>query len=140
MRLSARILGEFSTVNSFDYNAAGAEFMAGDATEIFFQLVDVEQHSQDNGFSPAGLRYVPDTGATLLVSVLNLDSSKQFSRIATQPFLSGRIDPSIWKFSLLATDPVKGTSSLKLTLTEGTVVHTALLKNILLASGTMDNC
>jgi hypothetical protein len=91
---------------------------AGDARDLYFQLVDAEHSSDDK--NPG--RYCPAAGSTLLVTLLNVDGAKQLAKVATQPF-SG--DSSIWKVAVGATDSVKGTIPLQFKLTEGGVVRQA---------------
>lgn len=114
MLLSARILESVSGVNSFDYVDQG-RFTEGDTPTIYLQLIDAAKDRPQDGFVPAGRRYMPIGGATLQVTFVNLDASKQVVRFATQPFPQ---DPSIWAVTLLATDAIRGTVSLRLLLSE----------------------
>ncbi len=136
MLLGARLLSGVSSVNAFDF-VSTVEATQGEAFDVYLQLIDKQRHTQAQGYDPAGLRYMPASGATLTVQVLNLDASKQLTRVASQPYAQ---DDSIWKFSILATDPVKGTVNLKLTLTEGAVVRTAYLQAALSVSGDQVTC
>lgn len=114
MKLSAKPLIEVGGVNNFIYSQQ-LKMMAGDPAEFYFQLVDLEQNPASCGFNPAGLRYMPQTISTLAITFINIDSAKQFTRFASQPFAQ---DPSIWKVELLATDPINGTVSINGVLTE----------------------
>lgn len=136
MKLSARLLTAIGGVNVFNYTTA-VEAIQGDRFDVYLQLIDIDQHKNSNGFYPEGLRYMPAVGATLSVQVLNLDTSKQFTRVATQPYSQ---DASIWKFSILTTDPVVGTVNLKLTLTEGATVRTIYLQGPLRVDGIFEQC
>ncbi len=71
---------------------------------------------------------MPAVGALLSATINHLDDAKKVTRSCTQPFAQ---DPSIWKLQVLATDYVKGTLDLKLTLTEGVVVTHCNLRNII---------
>jgi hypothetical protein len=114
MKFTGRPLINVSGVNDFLYSTQ-LEFYSGDAVTFYLQLVDLDRNQGQFGFNPAGLRYCPVTGATLSITFTNIDTSKQFSRIATQPFSQ---DASIWAVSILPTDPVNGTVSVRGNLTE----------------------
>jgi hypothetical protein len=118
MVLSARILNNVASANSFDW-ADQAEFTQGDTVDIYFQLIDTTVDKAVKGFVPGGRRYIPAAGATLSVKLDNIDDAVALTRSATQPF-SG--DLSIWKLTILATDAIVGTCALALTLTEGAKV------------------
>jgi hypothetical protein len=125
MLLSARFLNDVANVNSFEYAQVG-QFTKGEATSIYFQLIDESLDGALKGFAPAGRRYVPATGATLSVVVNSIDDAKKITRVATNPFPDDR---SIWKLDFLATDTISGTATLQLTLTEGSVVRKGIVKN-----------
>jgi hypothetical protein len=114
MLLTARILDNVAGVNSY-VPAQSVEFTEGDGPSIYLQLVDATKGRASGGFNPPGLRYMPASGSTLSVLFDNLDGAKQVTKTATQPF---PLDPSIWKVQLTPTDTVRGTCSLRLTLTE----------------------
>lgn len=119
MRLSLRILENCSSVNSYRY-AQQAEFTEGDApVDVYFQLVDSTLDLPEQGFSPAGRRYVPADGSTLLVTLDAVDSARKITRPGTQAFPG---DPSIWKIQVQAADGLRGTIHMKVQLTEGTKV------------------
>jgi hypothetical protein len=127
MLLSARILNNVTSVNGFEY-VASAEFTEGDAPTITFQLIDKSLDRHEQGFSPAGRRYMPAANATLQVVLPNINASKTVTRFATQPYAN---DPSIWQLTLQTTDQIRGTLDMQLTLTEGAkvtrgVVHAAI--------------
>lgn len=125
MLLSARFLNDVANVNSFEYAQVG-QFTQGEATSVYFQLIDASLDSALKGFDPAGRRYIPATGATLSVVVNSIDDAKKITRAATNPFPDDR---SIWKLDFLATDTISGTATLQLTLTEGLVIRKGLVKN-----------
>jgi hypothetical protein len=115
VRLSLRMLDSVSGVNNFNYaNSVG--MTEGDSPTVYFQLVDLSQDRADQGFVPAGRRYCPAAGATMTVNLLHVDDARKVVKTATQPFAN---DPSIWCFSLLPTDPVRGTVNVVVTLSEG---------------------
>lgn len=115
MLLSARPIKDVGSVNVFTW-ATQLEYTQGDTVDLYFMLVD---RTQDTRSDPPGRRYMPAAGATLQVTLDNIDQAKQLTRAATQPFTN---DPSIWKVSIIATDVIKGTCGLALALTEGTRV------------------
>lgn len=119
MMLSCRLLKNVDGVNSFDA-ATEVTFTEGDAASVYLQLVD-----EDTKLG----RYMPAVGATLEVTLDNLDSAKRVVRAATQPFAQ---DPSIWKVDVLPTDKVAGTVTLRLKLTEGLKVTRGSKKAALL--------
>lgn len=128
MLLSARILTDVSGVNAFVFTDA-VEFTEGDGPTIYFQLIDA---SLDRDLRPAGRRYMAASGAMLEVVVHSIDDAKKVTRYASQPFPQ---DPSIWALALTSTDKVKGTCSLKLTLTEGSKVTRGMADSVVRAYG-----
>ncbi len=115
MLLSARLLNNVSSVNSYD-SSFSTKFTEGDTVDIYLQLIDLNKDTSSN---PSGRRFVPATGAALTVTVKSVDTAKTLNKVCTNPY-SG--DLSIWKFSLNSTDLAKGTFSLQLALTEGAVI------------------
>ena len=118
MLLSCRFLNKVADVNTFSYTNQ-LNFTQGDTVTVYLQLVDASVDLPSDGFNPPYRRYMPAVGATLQVTISNLDQSKQIVRFASQPF---PLDPSIWSFPILATDKVVGTISILLKLTEGGVI------------------
>lgn len=114
MLLSARVLNDVASVNSFEY-ASNVAWMEGDATTLYFQLIDASLDTDMAGFNPSGRRYMPATGATLSVQLQNIDDAKVVNRTATQPFAG---DASIWSIQILATDALHGMPQMLLTLVE----------------------
>ncbi len=122
MLLSARILNNVSDVNSFEY-ATECKFTEGDTLYIYFQLIDL---NKDLNLKPPGRRFIPASGATLTATVHNIDASKILVKTATQPYAS---DTSIWRFQVTAADVLRGTYSIKLALTESSVVTRGVIKS-----------
>lgn len=125
MLLSARMLKDVSSVNSFESDTQ-LSWTESDALTIYFQLIDISLDKPEQGFQPGGRRYVPATGSTLSVVMENIDDSKAITRLAVQPFSQ---DGSIWSLSILATDKIRGTPQLRLTLTEPSKTTRGLVKN-----------
>ncbi len=121
MILSCRFLIDVAGVNSFEITDT-IEWFGGDVRNLDFQLVDISVDRAIQGFSPAGRRYMPAAGATMVVTLGSVNDANKVSRVATQPFAT---DSSIWRVPILATDPMKGTVSFKVTLTEGATVKTS---------------
>jgi hypothetical protein len=109
----------------------------GNPKDVYLRLVDSDQRPLTAGFNPPGLRYIPATGATLTVEFTNLDDAKVITRAASNPFSDDR---SIWLVSVLATDGIEGTVSLKLTLTEGAEVRTIFVKAAIAVSSFGEVC
>lgn len=104
MRLSIQTLSDLNSINSFE-TVDQVELTEGEGGTIAFMLIDQAK----------GRRYCPSDGATLQVIVDNIDSAKRLTRTATQPYDG---DLSIWTFSILPTDPIRGTVTLLIFLTE----------------------
>jgi len=114
MRFSLLPLIDMCSVNSFVY-ASEIQGVQGDPVDLYFQLVDLEKNTAQSGFYPGGLRYMPPASSTLQVVFKNVDTAKIVTRYASQPYAQ---DTSIWKVSVLATDPIAGTVNIKFVLTE----------------------
>lgn len=123
MILGVRFLSNVASVNSFDF-AASAEFAEGDTPQVYLQLTDASRCRSVDGWKPQGFRYAPAAGATLVAVVGNIDDARKLTRTCTQPFPG---DASVWLLPMTASDVIRGTADLKLTLTEGATVHRALL-------------
>jgi len=115
MLLSARILKDVSSVNSFDYDTEH-RFMQGNAETIYIQLTDLDKDRVKDGFKPSGRRYIPQTGATLTVTIRSIDDARTVQRQALQPFPG---DPSIWQLQIMPTDRIAGACKMELALVEG---------------------
>ena len=118
MLLSIRFITDVGGVNIFDF-IQQLEITAGDTQDVYFQLVDLAIDRAENSFNPPGRRYMPAANATLAVTLISVECSKTVVRSATQPFIQ---DPSIWKFTILGSDPLQGTINMNLRLTEPTRV------------------
>jgi len=131
MRFAIQPLRDVSNVNDFRY-ATEIESVAGDATDLYFQLMDSDKRPTCQS---SGLRYMPPALSTLSVTFRNIDNAKVVTRYASQPFAQ---DPSIWKVSVLSTDPVAGTVNIKFVLTEPSgqtsIVRTTALRAAFLAA------
>jgi hypothetical protein len=124
VRLSIRMLDSVANVNNFSY-ANQVSMTEGDSPLIYFQLVDLAQDRADQGFVPAGRRYIPVTGTTVSVYFDHVDDARKINRAATQPFAG---DPSIWAVQLQANDPFRGTVNLIVTMTESSKVSKGILQ------------
>lgn len=113
--LSLRMLANVASVNAFDW-ATEVSYTAGDGPlDVYFQLIDPAQDRVSAGWPFGGRRYAPAAGATLTVTVANIDDNVAVQRVAVQPFAN---DPSIWKFTMLATDTIVGTCAISFQLNE----------------------
>lgn len=126
MRLSATFLTDVANVNAFR-EVAYVQMTEGDTLDVYLQLVDT---AVGDGFN-ARRRYIPAVGATLSVEITALDDAKKVTKVCSQPFTQ---DGSIWKFTILPTDPVSGTKIVKLTLTEGAKVTRGVVQPAILVS------
>lgn len=122
MLLGARFLDSSGNVNDVDF-VDRLEMNQGDAATFYLQLVDMSKNKQGK---PVGMRYVPASGATLQIKLLNLNSVKTYTKTASQPFPG---DLSVWSFAVAATDDVRGTVNVQIILTEGSVTKKALIKS-----------
>jgi hypothetical protein len=115
MLLSARVLKNLTTVNSFEHDET-VQWMEGDSLTLHIQLLDAELDTDHEGFYPPGRRYMPVATSTLTVVLENVDDARKVTRVATQPYAT--LDPSIWAVTILATDLVRGAPQIRLTLVE----------------------
>jgi hypothetical protein len=113
--LSCRFLTDVGSVNSYD-SVSQFKMGEGEAVTVYLQLIDASKDRADQGFNPAGRRFVPASGATLQVILNNVDTAKTITKNATLAY-SG-LDHSIWRFDIASTDKVVGTVNLTLSLTE----------------------
>ena len=116
MKLAIRPLIDVCSVNDFIYGTR-IEGTRGDASDFYFQLIDLEKNLGQHGHNPPGLRFIPGDNSMVTVNVWNIDSSKRFARQASAPFPQ---DTSIWKISLLSTDPLDATVNMKVVLLDAT--------------------
>ena len=126
MLLSARVLKNLTTVNSFEYDDT-IQWMEGDSLTLYFQLIDAELDLSAKGWNPSGRRYVPPATTTLTVVLENIDTGKTITRVATQPFTG---DLSIWSIPILATDKARGAPQLRLILAEPTKTIRGVVKGL----------
>jgi hypothetical protein len=115
MVLSARILNNVANVNQFTYEES-ARFTESDSTYVYLQLIDKSVDRAEQGFVPAGRRYMPPSGSALVVTLQNIDSSKTLTKNATQLYATS--DPSIWRITMASTDVIVGIVDALLVLTE----------------------
>lgn len=126
MLLSALFLQDVGDVNTFSYTT-DVTFGLGDATVIYFQLIDASVFRPEKGFVPGGRRYMPEDGATVTITFGNIDDAKKVTRVASQPFDE---DPSIWSVNVLSSDAIQaGSIDFKLVLNEGGTIHTGRVTN-----------
>jgi hypothetical protein len=112
MKLAIRPLRDVCGVNDFIYGTQ-IEATKGDAFDFYFQLVDLEKNLGQHAYSPPGLRVIPGDGSMVTLNIWNCDKAKRFARQATNPFPQ---DTSIWKITLLDTDPLDCSVNFKVVL------------------------
>jgi len=116
MLLSCLFLVDVGSVNIFR-ESSYCQISEGDTGVIYIQLRDTSVNTAQEGYKPVGRRYIPATGASLKVFIDNsLDSGKVVTKQASQPYAN---DPSIWSFTIQATDAISGTKAVRLELNEG---------------------
>ena len=117
MKLGIRMLDSSSSLNNLMYmNQVVID--PGETVTIYFQLVDLDK---SQGQCPQ--RYMPASGATMSVKLTSLDSSKNITKVPTNPFPDDR---SIWSFNLSAAETQYAAGvNLSVTLTEGANVKKA---------------
>jgi hypothetical protein len=116
MLLTALFLDDVGDVNTFT-PVTQLEIGAGDTQDIYFQIVDIAVNPSAAGFNPPGRRYMTAVNSTVAIELLSVDCNKQIFRQAVMPFSQ---DASIWKFTVLASDPIGGTVMMKIKITEPT--------------------
>lgn len=121
MLLGATILKNVQSVNSFQ-TAPQITIRQGNATTIYFRLVDLEQTDQYG----QPLRYIPASGSTLTASINALNQDNVISRLASQPYSSD--DRSIWALTILSTDIVSQ-GNFDVALYESSVTKTTTILN-----------
>lgn len=126
MLLSALFLQDVGDVNTFTYTT-DIRFGEGDASVIYFQLIDASVFRPEKGFVPGGRRYMPANASTVTVTLGNIDDAKKVTRIASQPFSN---DASIWVVNILPSDAISaGSVDFKIVLNENGVIHTGKVTN-----------
>lgn len=120
MRIAFKILDKVQNVNSFE-EVNEIALQSGNPGTLFFRLVNLEESvCPDDGQSY--LRYIPATpGTSINVKFDNIDSTKQITRVASQPYPLD--DRSIWSIPILATDKI-AFDSMTVELTIGSDTYT----------------
>lgn len=116
MRINAKIIKNVSSVNHWEYSNE-AYLQEGQVNEFYFQLVDLDKIHPAEKSKPLPdfpLRYISQaTTVSVEVTFPYIDSTEQFSVVATQPFAD---DKSIFKATLASTQiPNSGGIIIKLT-------------------------
>lgn len=114
MKLSARLLKNVSSANSFSYAETWTSIQddtVAEATRLYFQFVDLDQGSAD-----CPIRFLPiGTVVTATVSFPNLDDALEFTTNATQLYPTD--DKSIWYIDLTSSQfPSSGAVVFSLTI------------------------
>jgi len=155
MLLGGRFLTQFTSVNDWDDYSQEVKLTEGNPSVQTVQLLDVsfdKTQIEQGGLSSPGRRYMPVEAATMTVTFINVGyqpgvspaAQKTFIRSCTRPAppvnATTQNDASIWQFTILPTDPLRGTVALVFTLTEGNGnVSTFRMDNALLI-GTTAGC
>jgi len=104
MKLSAKPIKNYQNNNSFDF-ASEWDIMQGEANDLYFQLVDLDQDS---------LRYMP-ASAAIVVTFPSVNSANVISLNAV---LANAADPSVWKVSLSSVQ-IPSSGNVQFAMTEG---------------------
>lgn len=141
MLLSARILQNCTDVNTWDYPEQ-LSFTQGDTVDVYFVIMDAGTDRVNQGFVPAGRRYIPAVGATLNVTLTNLDPTQNITRPCENPFTDpDRSDCSIWTLSILASDMLYGLVNMQLQLNEGGKITNGFLQGaFMVVDGSVSGC
>lgn len=100
MRLALFALKNVSDVNSFA-EVLELRLQQGNPTTLYLRLVDLDRPEGSEGFY---LRHVPEAGASLRLTLQQMDSNAVVEKVADQPFVAD--DRSIFSIEILATDKV----------------------------------
>jgi hypothetical protein len=103
MKLAFKILGNVNSVNSFR-ELTEVKLQSGNPDTLYFRIVDQDQPSFSPDDGSSYLRFVPPTGATATAKFDNIDTNKQISRVASQPYDTD--DRSVWSVPILVTDHI----------------------------------
>jgi hypothetical protein len=130
MRLSAKILKNVNSVNSWQY--VSQSFMQeGQANIMYLQLVDLDQSTSISPEkSPANpeypIRYISSAASITLTALFDsIDSEKKITITATQPFSQ---DLSIFKLNL-SSSQVPNSGNLLVTLVEDGVSRSFVIRS-----------
>lgn len=115
MRLGFILLDNVCGVNNLK-EVSELYITNSNAVRIYFRIVSFDHVG---GKDQPILRYVPVTGASTVVKINHIDSTKVLNLSASQPFLAD--DRSIWAIDVPSSQIV-GPDSLSVTLTEGAIV------------------
>lgn len=114
MKLALLALKNYNNINSFQ-EVSEISLQQGNSATLYFRLVDLDQ-SQDGKY----FRYVPTSGATMTVSLNNLDTNKIVTRVASMSAPSD--DRSVWSIPVLSSDTFSK-NSLEATLVDNGVTY-----------------
>ena len=132
MLLSALFLTGVANANVYN-ESEQFQMTEGDSAIVYIQLRDLSVQTAFQGFKNPGRRYMPAAGSSLTVQIdtMNNANTTILTKTCTQPFA---LDPSIWMFTIAATDPVAGTKRIKLRLTEGANVVNGIVNSAILVT------
>jgi len=118
MVFDLQILNEDASLNSF-HSIGSLRFNPGDPFTIICRAIQPDKHN---------IRYSPATGATFSLTLTKSDGTTTVVKAGTQPFAGD--DDSILSFAFTAGESTGMIGqNLTVSITEGAVVHAAILKN-----------
>ncbi len=114
MRLSAKLIQNYSNINSFGYTNQWV-IRAGEPNTLYFQLVDLEQNA---------LRHIAGVGGSnqpysVSVTFPSIDDAKVITATAVQ---ADATDASVWKVSL-GSNQTPGSGQVVFTVVEGSATR-----------------
>ena len=119
MRLGFEILSNVQSVNSFEEPISYTLYL-GNPDTLYFRLVNLDEKDTNCGTYE---RWIPGSGDTATVQFNSIDSNKNLSKVATQPFAAD--DRSIWSVAILPGDAI-AFNSMVVTLVSGGQTYTLL--------------
>jgi hypothetical protein len=131
MRLGFEILSNVQNVNSFDEPASYTLYL-GNPDTLYFRLVNLDEVDTTTG---KYLRWVPLVADSITVQFKSIDSNKNLSKVATQPFQAD--DRSIWSVPILPSDAISA-MGMTLTMISGGQTYTLLPVTQLVTDKTND--
>jgi hypothetical protein len=114
MKLALLALKNYNNINSFQ-EVSEISLQQGNPAVLYFRLVDLDQSGDGKYF-----RYLPAAGATMTVTLNNLDSNKIVTKISSMPAASD--DRSVWSISILDSDRFSK-NSLEATLVDNGITY-----------------
>lgn len=114
MKLALVALKNYNNINSFQ-EVSEISLQQGNPSTLYFRLVDLDQSKDGNHF-----RFVPASGATMTVTLNNIDLNKIVTKVASMA--ASADDRSVWSIPILESDSFSK-NSLEATLINNGVTY-----------------